>query len=92
MRGIPLDWDGEVVQSRYVLGACYKGKSVSERTLLTHLVYVNVYDSGNSNDIATGCREPLDNMADRFSNLVENDKRPTCKTCAKKWDKIKGRI
>lgn len=87
MKHFPLS---RMFQSRYVLGECYKGRSVSERTLLTHLVYMNAREGGETEDIATGCREPIDNVSDCFSNLEENDKRPTCKTCARKWDKLKG--
>ena len=85
---LPAGWNGVLMRSRYVLGECYKGRSVSDRTLLTHLVFMNARDGGGTDDVAVGCREPLDNMADCFSNLVENDKRPTCPTCARKWDKL----
>ena len=73
-------------QTRSVLGECYKGKSVSRRPLLPHLVHLDEHGS----EVKTGCRQPVDNLADVFSDPEGNDKRPTCSTCARKWDKLQG--
>jgi hypothetical protein len=64
-----------------VVAGAYKGKSVSERALLTHLVEE---DSGESM-----CRIPASHLCDRYAHTDEElAARPTCPTCAKKWDKL----
>jgi hypothetical protein len=54
------------------------------RHFLTHLVF----RGPNEVWIQSGCRQPMDNLADEC--LAGLDSRPTCPSCAKKYDKIKG--
>lgn len=70
-------------QTRSVLAESYKGKSVARRPLLTHLVFIE-----DGIEAKSGCRQPVDNLADEYSDVEGNSKRPTCPTCAKKWDKL----
>lgn len=82
-------------QTRQVLGGAYRGRDVGSRPLLTHLVLrESVWNVGNQvhqdQDVKSGCRQPVDNLADEYSDPEGNDKRPTCPTCARKWDKLQG--
>lgn len=67
-------------ETRGVLGGAYKGK---ERELLTHLVFLKGDD-----EIGVGCRQPLGNIADHYSNPKGNSAKPTCPTCAKVYDRL----
>ncbi len=73
------------VQTLHVLAGCYRGRDISERELLTHLVFLN----GNVS-VRTGCAVPLDSLVDEYSDPEGLDKRPTCPKCAAKWDKIRS--
>lgn len=75
----PLDFDE--VHTRGVLAGAYAGR---ERTRLTHMVYRR-----EGVDVRVGCRQPLYNMADEYAGTEkELRSRPTCPTCARKWDRL----
>jgi hypothetical protein len=79
-RGIEFD----SFETREVLAGVYRGRRQSE---LTHLVYLR-----ERVDVATGCRQPLGHLADRYSlDPGAEHARPTCPTCARKWDRLTER-
>jgi len=73
-------------QTREVLAGAYRGRSVSDRTLLSHLV-----DTEDPQERAMCGRVKPDQIADEYSR-VESERyaRPSCPACAKKWDKLVG--
>lgn len=74
------------IETRGVLAGAYRnGKEV----FLTHLTFVLGYGDSAS-DVRTGCRQPVDNIADGYSNPDGHALRPTCPTCAKVWDRLQG--
>jgi len=80
-------------QTRQVLGACYKGRRAALDIARTHLVFLEPVMNPHLHVLQdveqkTGCRQPVDNLADSGSDPEGNDKRPTCPTCARKWDKL----
>jgi len=75
------------VQTLGVLGGAYKGKDIGERALLTHIAFI----SAEGYTIRTGCAVKADNLVDEYAHAEdERTSRPTCPTCAKKWDKIQA--
>lgn len=83
--------DYDHVETRGVLGGAYLPRHLDEdRPTLTHLVFVGPDDSFG---LRTGCRQPIDNMVDTYgASEEESAARPTCPTCAKKWDKIPAEL
>lgn len=77
-----ITFDG--TQTRGVLGGAYRAKD--PRNFLTHLVFCLDGD----NWVDTACRQPVSNTVDEYG-AEDIDARPTCKTCAAKWDKIHGK-
>lgn len=84
-RKAPLVFDE--IHTRGVLAGAYRGKRAELEGAKTHLVYRH-----QGVDVRTGCRQPLYHIADQYSAFSEEElhARPTCPTCAKKWDKLKG--
>jgi hypothetical protein len=81
---LSLDYDH--VETRGVLAGAYRARKFDQsEEFLTHLVFVD--ERGSS--LRTGCRQPVDNMADIYSaSMEESGEKPKCPTCAKKWEKI----
>jgi len=78
---LALDYDH--VETRGVLAGAYRGKDFSVRPTYTHLVFVGP----RGEERGTGCR--VDNLVDTYGHdEAFLRSRPTCPTCAKKWDKI----
>ena len=74
-------------QTLGVLAGAYRGKKAEARTLLTHLLI----NDGETSKV--GCRQPKDRLVDEYGMTDEEIvARPTCTTCAKKWDKIHGAL
>ena len=72
-------------QTRGVLAGVYRGSD--KRNELTHMVFCD----GDNEWVRTGCRQPVDNMADSYSGSDEDlAQAPTCPTCAKRWAKLQG--
>lgn len=71
-------------QTRKVLGGAYRGKAAELKALLTHLVDVEI------NGEHALCHKVQDgNMADQYASTAkELAARPTCETCAKRWDRL----
>jgi tRNA(Ile2) C34 agmatinyltransferase TiaS len=64
---------------RGVLGGCYRGKSVSDRLLLSHVVL-----TGDGSSEAVLCdRLPVENLSD----LTETGP-PSCPVCARKLENL----
>lgn len=81
-----------------VLAGAYRGRGV-ERTLLSHLVYLveqgtypgPEWDPGphtSFKEVGVGCRVNPDHIADADPETC--DARPTCATCARKWDSLRA--
>jgi hypothetical protein len=72
-------------QTRGVLGGAYRGKALETRALLTHLVAVDTD--------APQCRGvKADHIVDEYAHTEEElAARPSCKVCARKWDKLQPR-
>lgn len=83
-----LTVDYDHVETRGVLAGAYLPRHLDQgRGTLTHLIFIGPppgYD-----ELRTGCRQPVDHMVDMYgSSLSESAARPTCPTCAQKWEKI----
>lgn len=71
-------------QTRGVLAGCYRGRS-EERGMLTHLADVRV--DGGETALCKGVRD--NGLVDPYGMGPEDlVKRPTCKVCGKKWDRL----
>lgn len=84
---LALDYDH--VETRGVLAGAYLPRhfDTDEPRTLTHLVFIG--GAPRYEELRTGCRQPVDNMADIYSvSIAESAEPPTCATCAKKWEKI----
>ena len=78
--------DFDRIETRGVLAGAYRGRRRSPEQELTHLVFIR---AGDSFGFATGCRQPLDNMVDPYGHTAaQKRERPTCPTCAAKYDRI----
>lgn len=65
-----------------VLGGAYADQSL--KALRTHLVFCN----GDS-QVRVACRQPIENLVDEHG-AEDINARPSCPTCAKKWDRLYG--
>jgi hypothetical protein len=68
-------------QTRSVLAGAYLRR---DTVYLTHLAEVDA----DGVEIRSLCRVKLDSFADQYAHSV--DVRPTCPTCAKKWDRLEA--
>jgi len=79
--------DYDHVETRGVLAGAYRGRDIEARPNLTHLVFVGPTGS----ELRTGCR--VDNLVDTYGHdRAFLASRPTCPTCAAKWEKIPSEL
>ncbi len=76
-------------QTRGVLSGAYGKRTPTDRSLLTHLVFVPAENAMAGEEFTALCRTVKPgNMADQYSNPEGNSARPTCPKCAPKWDRL----
>lgn len=76
-------------QTRELLAGSYRGRDIEDRVTRTHLVFCN----GNDEWVRTGCRQPVERMADSGASSEEDLAAvPTCPTCAKRYHKLHGTL
>jgi len=85
-----IDWRTVRVHTRAVLAGAYRGRDIAERVTHTHLVALTDRDSEDK----VGCSGvEADALVDQYGHSDEELRaRPTCPTCAKKWDRRKAGV
>jgi hypothetical protein len=76
---------GQYLETRGVLGGAYRGR-LDDRTTRTHAVVVDGDPPGR--EVRVLCRQPLENIADYYSEPKGHAAPPTCPRCLERWEKL----